>query len=246
MVSLTATAGGAAIARPRFPNPLSTETLERIIVDSAWKSELPPEVRPRTASIANQVLLHFLERWAEGSVRLELAVGARELLVEFAVTAPGALDDGASAKVWAGAIAATLLAVQWSDIPRLDLIGPPLPLYPETSNRKAREDVAFDRGLDDDLFADDEDDDDDLNPLDRFTSAAGPKLLEWEEINRDCAIEMSASLRTLVCEISERARVVQSTLSIRASDRRWLVPHYRTVVGQPGVIRSRMKLNPGF
>gem|GEM_PF-4589441 len=40
MVSLTAAAGGAAIARPRFPSPLSTETLERTIVDSAWKSAI--------------------------------------------------------------------------------------------------------------------------------------------------------------------------------------------------------------
>ncbi|MFO0828778.1 MAG: hypothetical protein U0572_11610 [Phycisphaerales bacterium] len=214
------TRNGAAVARPRFPEPLTIDSLERAIVTPSWKDELPSEVRARAGEISNHVLVHCLERQGSGTTPLELALASRELLVDFALTAPGALDDGAPAKVWAAAFVATVLAIQWSEIPVVQ-VG----------------DVPFDRGLDDDLIDDDEDDDL-TGPID----LGAPRQPRWDDLVRECAEELALAYKTLICEVTDRAAVLRSTEGIGPGDRRWLVPSYRTLTQSPGVVRAKVRL----
>ncbi|MBL9147357.1 MAG: hypothetical protein JNM94_01555 [Phycisphaerae bacterium] len=209
--------GGRTRLRPRFPALLTQETMEAALADTSWREEMRPGLCGRLATIANRALIHHLEHFGgPTTVRFECALAVRELMLEFVDRAPQAIDDGASSAVWAAAFSATVTACQWADLPTIRL----------------DDGVGFDRGLDDDLFEQDDEDEDD-EPLD-LLAAERP---EWADLVRECATGTALTMGVLVADVIPRAAIVRSTVEIAGATDRWRVPSYRAYLRQ-GVIRT--------
>lgn len=194
--------------------------MQQVLVDSTWKEEIEAAVRGRAGEIANRTLLFFVERLTgNGTIRLECALAARELMLEFIDAAPRAIDDGAAAKVWAATLAATILSVQWSGVPVVDL----------------RQDVGIDRGLDEESLVDDDE------TSDLALDFSHPLTPQWSELACECATETAGAMGTLVTDVLDRGAMVRSTLAITERDRRWLVPSYRSLRGH-GAVRARIPI----